>query len=69
MRPPGVVVLDVLAEHPVKVLFVGTIMWSKHSRRSVPITRSTMALAFGARTGVSTAWIPIAAAFGTNCLP
>ena len=34
-------------------------MWSRHSRRIEPITRSTTALALGARTGVMTVWMPI----------
>ena len=33
--------------------------WSRHSRLSVPMTRSAMALAFGARTGVRIVSIPI----------
>ena len=36
-----------------------TMTWSRHSRRSVPIARSAMAFALGARTGVSTVSIPM----------
>jgi hypothetical protein len=34
-------------------------MWSKHSRRIVPITRSATAFAFGAWIGVKIVWMPI----------
>ena len=37
-------------------------MWFVHSRRSVPTSRSAIAFAFGAHTGVSTGLIPIACA-------
>lgn len=36
-----------------------TIRWSKHSQRSVPMTRCTTALARGDRTGVAIASMPI----------
>ena len=45
---------------------MSTMRWSRHSRRMEPITRSAIAFAFGARTGVKTVVIPIAAALATK---
>ena len=39
-------------------LEVTAMTWSRHSRLSVPMTRSAMALAFGACTGVRIVSIP-----------
>ena len=42
---------------------------TRHSRRRVPMTRSAMALAWGARTGVRIVVIPMLAALATKSLP
>src|SRR4051812_42874533 len=45
-------VLDVFAQHDVKVAWPGDQKLSRHSRRSVPMKRSMIAFARGARIGV-----------------
>ncbi len=41
-----VVVGDELAEDQRQVVFIQPMRWSKHSRRSVPMTRSTTAFTY-----------------------
>ena len=52
VRAMSVVVLDVLLQHDRQVAWSGDQQWSRHSRRSVPMKRSAIAFARGARTGV-----------------
>ena len=59
MRPHRVVVLDVLTKHPPEMLFVDGDDVIEALAPERPITRSAMALAFGARTGVRIVSIPI----------
>ena len=58
MRTHRVVVLDVLTKHPPEMLFVDRDDMVEILRLSVPMTRSAMALAFGACTGVRIVSIP-----------
>src|SRR4051795_5750506 len=47
-----ILLLDVLAQHDVEVAWSGDQEVSRHSRRSVPMMRSAIAFARGARIGV-----------------
>src|SRR3954462_14181009 len=52
VRSVPVVMLDVLAQYDVEVAWSGDRRWSRHSRRRVPMKRSAIAFARGARIGV-----------------
>ena len=49
MGSASMVVVDVRGEHAAQMAFVGDYMWSRHSRRIEPITRSTYAFCHGER--------------------
>jgi hypothetical protein len=52
VRSVRVEVLHILAQDVVEVAWSGDQRWSRHSRRRVPMKRSAIAFARGARTGV-----------------
>src|SRR6266404_1805926 len=66
MRPASLIIAAKLFQMATQLVSLKTMTWSRHSRRIVPMTRSTYARCHGERRADSTCLIPIAFTCSTN---